>query len=183
MPLTQGKYALVWECDFDWVMQRAWHAIRSRDHLFYASTHPENGIKGIKLHRFIVSASDDDFVDHQNHNGLDCRRDNMRVATQKQNARNSRKRVGAKQRYKGVYPYNSVAFPFYALITVNGKKINLGKCSSEVNAARLYDKAAIQYHGEFACLNFPINIGIETWELCGVTPRAQRTPLPSEALP
>ena len=42
---------------------------------------------------------------------------------------------------------------FTATIQVNGKSINLGRFASEEEAALVYNKAALKYHGEFARLN------------------------------
>jgi len=35
------------------------------------------------------------------------------------------------------------------------KNIFIGCFNSEIDAARAYDRAAKEIHGEFACLNFP----------------------------
>ena len=45
-----------------------------------------------------------------------------------------------------------------ATITKEGKQIRLGYYDSAVDAALAYDRAAVQYHGEFARLNFPEKI-------------------------
>ena len=82
-------------------------------------------------------------MDHENGNGLDNRRENLRLATHSQNQRN-RRRTRDKV-YKGTRR--------------NGKKwvahIVLGTFASEEEAARAYDHAATLLYGEFARLNFP----------------------------
>jgi hypothetical protein len=37
----------------------------------------------------------------------------------------------------------------------NKKRIELGYFRDEIEAAKAYDRAAMKYHGQFACLNFP----------------------------
>jgi len=44
---------------------------------------------------------------------------------------------------------------FCASIEHNSKKVWLGRFKRAIDAARAYDKKAIELHGEFACLNFP----------------------------
>jgi AP2-like factor, euAP2 lineage len=40
-------------------------------------------------------------------------------------------------------------------LTLNGQKTFLGRFASETDAARAYDRAALQYFGEYAYINFP----------------------------
>ena len=95
----------------------------------------------------------DEHIDHINGNGLDCRRENMRVCTNAENRRNMRKTRGA-SRFKGVAKCRTNANRiWHAYIWFNNRKINLGCYPTEEEAARAYNAAALQYHGEFACLN------------------------------
>lgn len=91
-------------------------------------------------------------VDHQNGNGLDNRRENLRVCTQAENCLNSGKKRPYK-RFKGVYRDRRNG-SYYAQIFI--KRIAFGSCghATEESAAVAYDALAAKHHGEFARLNF-----------------------------
>ena len=90
-------------------------------------------------------------VDHINHNTLDNRRCNLRLATHGQNMANSRPNKGRK--YKGVWQI--MGKYWVAFIGKNKKQIYLGSFSTPKLAAKAYDEAARKKFGEYACLNFP----------------------------
>lgn len=114
-----------------------------------------------RLHRVILSRiinraiGPDEQCDHVNGNRLDNRRYNLRVATHGQNMAN-RKAWGL-SRYLGVSAHKG---KWQALIRqpapgTEGRKIYLGLFADEAEAARAYDRAARECHGEYARLNFP----------------------------
>jgi len=91
-------------------------------------------------------------IDHINHNGLDNRNANLRLATFAQNARNSRRRRN-RSGYKGVC-FTKDKGKYRAVIWHDNKRIHLGYFDSSISAALEYDRAAKKYHGDFAVLNF-----------------------------
>ena len=91
-------------------------------------------------------------VDHINGNTLDCRRENLRIVTSRQNTMNIHI-IRGKSCYKGVF-WNKDIEKWYSRIGVNYKLINLGYFASEIEAAKAYDRAALKHFGEFARLNF-----------------------------
>jgi hypothetical protein len=106
------------------------------------------------MHREIIRASDGEMCDHINHNGLDNRKVNLRLATRYQNAWNRRKpNVNSRSKYKGV-SWNEREKRWHARIQVNGRSRFLGTFKDELEAAKTYDAAARKYHGAFAALNF-----------------------------
>jgi len=108
-----------------------------------------------RLHREIMNAPPGLLVDHRNSVGLDNRRENLRLATRAQNSCNRRKtKSKTSSRFIGVC-FHKRHQRWYADIRHNGKKIWLGSFASEIDAARAHDKAVLEYHGEFARLNFP----------------------------
>jgi hypothetical protein len=91
--------------------------------------------------------------DHINGGKADNRRCNLHRATYSQNMVN-RRRWGRASRYRGV-DWRSYLRKWRARIRTDRTLIHLGYRDFEEEAARLYDLAAVQYHGEFARVNFP----------------------------
>lgn len=112
--------------------------------------------KTVYLHRLLLDAKCGQVVDHINGNHLDNRRLNLRLCTQSQNSKNQRKPKNNTSGYKGVQldPRTGLTKRWRAAIKVNRKRIDLGRHETAVKAAIVYDRAAIQYFGEYANLNF-----------------------------
>lgn len=107
----------------------------------------------LKMHRVILECAADEIVDHINHDTLDNRRSNLRKVTHKQNMMNVRPRSA--NGYKGVSSIAGTNKVWRAYIKPNGKQISLGLYETKEEAAKAYDKAAKEYFGEYAYLNFP----------------------------
>lgn len=107
IPLSSGKIAIVSDSDFERVSQHKWtytsnpggndgkQRKRNKEYAFrWESLETSPGKKKRKkfyLHRFLMTPPDDLFVDHINGNGLDNRRENLRVVTASENSRNKLK--------------------------------------------------------------------------------------------
>jgi len=155
IPLSQGKFAIVDPDDYPGLSKCRWYAARNKG-TFYAVTgwwskSDKKNIK-IKMHRAIIDVPEGFVVDHINHNGLDNRKANLRLATFAQNARNSRRRQNCSG-YKGVC-FTKNRGKYRAVIWHNNKRIHLGYFNSPHQAAKAYDTAAKKYHKDFAVLNF-----------------------------
>lgn len=151
--LTQGKFALVDNSDYDWINQYKWCAVN--EHGYWYALGWVNG-KSIFMHRLIINTPEGQMTDHKSGDGLDNRRTNLRVCTVSQNGYNQ----GIQQRpkssaYKGVYWY-SPRNCWRAIIKVNSKRYYLGNFKTELEAVGAYDLAAFKYHGQFANLNLSV---------------------------
>ena len=173
IPLTQGQVALIDDGDYERINQYKWWAQKdSRTGKFYAMGWV-NGNR-VLLHRFIMDAPPGTEVDHIDGNGLNCQRDNLRLASHLNNMRNRGKGNNNTSGYKGVSPYKRDE-NYLAHINVDGVKHNLGYFDTAEEAALVHDDAARKYHGEFANLNFP-----ERWLWNAVEKKWQSTRIESD---
>lgn len=111
-----------------------WHIRYAKD-TCYVAMHGEDG--KVLLHRLLLDAPDDLLVDHRNHNGLDCRRKNLRLCTSAQNGQNRRgpgRRTSSGVR--GVY-WQSNRGCWGASLCVEGKRHFLGSFATVQEAAEV----------------------------------------------
>lgn len=152
--LTQDKWALVDEEDYERLSRHSWCYIKGRHEnaTGYAQTNLRLNVgqyMRVTMHRFLTSNSGQ--VDHKNGNGLDNRKVNLRLVTNTQNRRNSQSYKSNQSGYKGVTLH---AGKYRATIVVNKKQKHLGRFATAEEAAYAYDAAARQYFGEHAKTNF-----------------------------
>ena len=157
IPLGEGKFTIVEPVDFYQVNRFNWCAKENgpRTYAVRLVADLHNRTKIISMHREIMGAPAGMLVDHRNRDTLDNRRENLRLATHSQNQFNkgktSRKTTS---RVIGVF-FEKYSGRWVARTTVEGKRIWLGRFDDETEAARAYDRAAREYHKEFAQFNFP----------------------------
>ena len=157
IPLTQGKFALVDDADYEWLSKWKW-CYHSRGYAARGQYNPvTKKITQIFMHRLIMNPLKSMIIDHVNHNGLDNRRCNLRICTREQNAYNSRSHKNSASQYKGVH-WGKLTQNWRAEITCKGKRIHLGVYTNEKDAARAYDNKAIELFGVFAKPNLPRRI-------------------------
>ena len=150
IPLTRGLEAVVDAADYDRLSAFKWYAQPTQPAgAHYAKRNVQlNGVKkNVFMHRVVLGV--DQTVDHINGNRLDNRRANLRVCDPAQNAWNRAGR-GALG-FKGISPNGN---GWKAEIRARGKGQYLGTFRTAGDAARAYDKAAAELHGDFATLNF-----------------------------
>jgi len=157
--IKKFRFAIVDPYDYDRLRRYKWRLNRS-NRTYYAfrtvSRGPLFRPQVLWMHHTILPPPDGYLTDHRNHNGLDNRRSNLRIATYSENVQNARKtKSKTSSRYKGV-DFVKATGKWRARICVAGYRIFLGSFDSELEAALAYDTAAKLYFGQFACLNFPM---------------------------
>jgi len=152
--LTQGQIALIDGCDLETILQYRWCAhFNGRYWYAYTGICANGKTKLLAMHRLILDAPTGMDVDHFDHQTLDNRRINIRLATRSQNnANKSKYKVGATSRHKGVH-YSQLERKWKAEIKVNRQRFYLGTYTDESDAALAYNRAALEHFGAFARLN------------------------------
>jgi hypothetical protein len=141
---AKGGYATVDLADA-WVADYLW-----TNHHNYAEGVVKTQRMGMQ--RLIMNPPKGMQVDHINLDTLDNRRANLRVCTQVNNSRNSGKHKNNTTGYKGVIKLYDGKYA--AKLGYKGKKLHLGTFEDPIEAAKAYDRKALELHGEFALLNF-----------------------------
>lgn len=156
IPLTQNKFALVDDEDYEWLMQWKWFAMKKKRKssiIFYAARKSTKILNGKKtrcmrwMHREINKTKKGFLTDHRDNNGLNNQRNNLRDATQSQNSMNVQNIYGV-SKYKGV-SWCKNQKKWRASIRKNGKATYLGRSISEKKASDAYEKKAKIEFGEF----------------------------------
>lgn len=155
IPLKQGNVALIDDEMFDRVSYFKWFMTCGRN-TNYART---SGVlyndkqNSFSMHQLVLSFYSTGMqIDHINGNGLDNRKENLRICTQSQNLMNSTCIKKGSSKYKGVV-YVKKTNKFYAHIKLNTKIIYLGTFNTEIEAAQAYNLAASKFFVSFARLN------------------------------
>lgn len=148
------KYMLVDAADYEFMNSFSWSICSTGPRRAYHYAISMTRGKKEFAHRVLMNPNPKQLVDHKNHNTLDNRRDNLRLATRRENNTNSRPMIRLMtSRYKGVYRVRS---KFRAVIILSKKektRKHLGYFDSEEKAAAAYNVAAKKYFGDFAFLN------------------------------
>lgn len=153
IPLTKGRFAIVDNIDFKELSIYRWTFQGEKtNNNGYAIRDTSRG--RVFMHRVILNAKKGKICDHINGNGLDNRRNNLRICTSGDNNKNSKVlRKNNTTGYKGVSFVAKNKKPWFAQIQVDGKNMYLGCFENIKDAARAYNKAAMAYHGIYAKIN------------------------------
>ncbi len=195
------EYMLVDDEDYEMVIEAArtytktgklrkqsgkWRLFQPTPNLKYGVTYSgphtdrSNGRNSALVHRLIMGFPEGMHVDHINGNGLDNRKENLRVCTPSQNSMNKKLRSDSTTGYKGVYKckptvhrkkyvskktgevtyhkstHNYKNKPYVTRVGIpgtSGKKKTVGYFATAEEAAQAYNDYVIKEFGEFAYLN------------------------------
>lgn len=152
IPLTKGRVSPVSPESYQLVKDRRWYAMWNRVARSFYALGCGGTTKTLCLHRVVLRAPAGMLVDHINHDTLDNRLANVRLATASNNQHNSRTPRNNTSGFKGVNWYRERGV-WRARISVAGKRRTVGSFSTAEEAALAYDAAARSAYGEFALTN------------------------------
>lgn len=147
--LTKGFFTKVDDEDFESLIKNKWFIANTGTHIYAAR---RCGPRNIKLHRILINPPNGFYVDHIDGDTLNNQRSNLRVCTKSQNAMNSKHQQSSSSKFKGV-SWDSSRGKWRAQIKKHGVRFNLGRFSTEREAASAYNAKAKEIFGEFARLN------------------------------
>ena len=172
IPLTRGMNAVIDRLDKD-LASLKWCAARRKGRGLIARNYAVRTVSVDKkktmilMHRVIMGRvlgrelEKYEQVDHKNHDGLDNRRANLRVATNQQNQQNQRISTRIKSsKFKGVSRTKG-SKRWRAVIWIDGKPKHLGYFDFQEDAARAYDEVAKKIYGEYGYQNLTEKDGVE----------------------
>jgi hypothetical protein len=134
--------------DIEKVKNIKWGLKISNNGKKYAGNKTKNAT--IYLHRLVMGDFDDTLeVDHINSNGLDNRKQNLRICNHQQNQSNMKKFIDNKSDITGVF-WDSVNTKWVATLTNNNKAYNLGRFNDKDEAITYRLMAEKLYCKEFA---------------------------------
>lgn len=156
VPLTRGFIAVIDACDSDLAAYK-WTAHISKSGNIYAKRwiKIDGKQRPVYMHRVVLQRVLDraltrtDEVDHWDGDGRNNCRQNLRLATREQNARNSRSGRKTQSGFKGV-DHQKKSGRWRASISVGNVRKHLGIFDTPEEALIAYQEAVKFYHGEFA---------------------------------
>lgn len=147
--LHSGELVRVSEEDYEYLSQFKWCLFKS-EKWKYAVRNVWNKGKQITvyMHRDIMKVKGRSvYVDHRDQDGLNNRRENLRVCDNRLNQYNVGKKSSSKQKYKNIRLYKNRWQVRFRL----PKGVRIEKSfKEEKDAVDFYNTLALKYHGEFA---------------------------------
>lgn len=142
--LTQGKYALVDDEDFEILNQWKWHSIKNGRTFYAGRTSAKNKEtkkrNGIRMHIEIIGKSPKGKeIDHKDGNGLNNQRKNLRLVSHSENMINQRQRLNNTSGFRGV-SWNTALKKWRTDVRLHTIRFFLGYFTDKLDAKQAYDK-------------------------------------------
>ena len=142
-------YAIIDLEDLDKIKQYFWHIEKFNDNLFYVASSRDE--KTLRLHSLIMNTPKGFVVDHINHNGLDNRKENLRICTVQENSMNCLIRRGSLYIDVVGVTFDKKRGYWKSYITYKGKTYNLGEFKKVENAVYCRYYAETILFQDFKC--------------------------------
>lgn len=153
IPLTQGKFALVDDEDFEFLSQWKWQYSNTgyacRNEYIKGSGRKHQKGKLFIMHRVINKTPIGWQTDHINRNRLDNRKINLRTVNQSINEINKGISKRNTSGYKGIW-WAKTRNKWHVELMINGKKISLGSFKDIKDAIKIRKEAEKTYFGEYS---------------------------------
>lgn len=151
-----GLFAIVDEEDYALIAPYEWCPARSFNTFYVHGTRKtESGKrKLLMMHRLIMGEPDGVDIDHEDRNGLNNSRANLRLCTNSQNQANKRRQKNNTSGFVGVV-YGKKNRRWKATVSWNGAKYDCGSFATAEEAALARDAKAVELQGDFASPNMP----------------------------
>lgn len=149
--LTQNKYALVDDSDFEKLNKFKWFPDKGGNTFYVVrnSKDSKGKHKKVRMHQEIMKTPRGMETDHRDGNGLNNQRKNLRICTKSQNQHNRGKYQCNTSGFKGV-SWHKNKEKWESQIRVDGTLKHLGSFLNKIEAYEAYCKACIKYHKEFS---------------------------------
>lgn len=151
IPLSQGRFAFVDDEDYEFLSRHTWHAsrVRNSEDLWYAATHI--GKRGIRMHQMILGSIKGTVIHHEDHNGLNNQKSNLKRSTVRQNTAHQKKRKDNTSGFKGVI-WDKKNKKWQVRVGEHKGRYTKRFLKLE-DAVEAYDREAIKLWGDFALTN------------------------------
>jgi hypothetical protein len=134
--LTQAKFALVDDEDYEKLIKYKWYAYKGCSTYYSGRNDYVYGKrKNILMHRVIMNEPINMLIDHIDGNGLNNCKSNLRIVTQRQNLQN--RHTTKSSQYAGVY-WKKDAKKWIAKMYINKKHKYIGSFDTEEEAHKAY---------------------------------------------
>lgn len=147
---SNGQIILVDDDDYDRLIKINWSAEKQKTGNYYGINRKRKTGR-LYIHRMIMNLTDKNlYVDHIDGNGLNNKKENLRIVTCLQNSWNKKSKYNSSSKFLGVCKCGK---KWMATIKYKDEKKVIGTYNCEKEAALNYNIWAAKYFGEYAKLN------------------------------